>query len=108
MAPNASHDHAGCRRRGDHRNSSAIDEIISTSASGHRASRHACATVVVADPLADGVTEREHRERDDGEQAGGECQHDGPPVLLHGGTVLLDAVEAVERPLHLSHQAWRR
>ena len=59
---------------------------------------------VVVDALADPVPEGEHRERGRREHAGGEREHERAAVLLQRRPVLLDAVEPVQRPLHLAHE----
>jgi hypothetical protein len=43
VAPNASHDHAGWRRRGDQRNRSAVAAMTSARASGQRTTRQTSA-----------------------------------------------------------------
>ena len=47
---------------------------------------------------------RHRHERDDGQETGADGEHERAPVLPQGGTVALDAVEAVHRALDLPEQ----
>jgi hypothetical protein len=54
-APNASHDHAGCRRRGDHRNNRAVAARARRKLAGQRTTPQ---TSIAVPPLSDAATDR--------------------------------------------------
>ena len=82
LAPNASHDHCGWCRRGDHRNSNAIAPIMSSERERPPHDRPDVGDRVVLEPFADGTAEREAREREDDEHADRDREDECAGVLL--------------------------
>ena len=78
--------------------------VARTTASGHRTNCQARFNGRVVDGVTDRLSERQERERTDGECARGDGQRKRPPVLLNGRPVLLDAVDAVEAAFDLADE----
>ena len=107
--PSASHDRAGCRRRGAWSKSTAMVKTRTSSPSGHRPHCHqrcvALRPAVLRDHrVAEGSARHEHEEAqpDGHREDGGEDR--GPAVLGERGSVPADAVDAVAAALDLRHR----